>query len=96
MIRAIAIATALAAPLEAQTACMPRDGLVKQLAAKHGETRQSMGLGSNNTLIEVFANPDSRSWSIVMTMTNGMACLVAAGVAYEALADPLPPKGKDM
>lgn len=75
--------------------CAPRDKVVDRLATKYGETRQSMGLGSNNAVMEVFASPESGSWTITVTMTNGITCLVASGQAFEELAEALPPKGDD-
>lgn len=75
--------------------CAPRDKVVERLASKYGETRQSMGLGSNNAVMEVFASSESGSWTITVTMTNGITCLVASGQAFEELAEVLPPKGDD-
>jgi hypothetical protein len=75
--------------------CAPREKVVERLADKYGETRQSMGLGSNNAVMEVFASMDSGSWTITVTMTNGITCLVASGQAFEELAEALPPKGDD-
>lgn len=73
--------------------CAPRDKVIDQLATKYGETRQSMGLGANNAVMEVFASVESGSWTITVTMANGITCLVASGQAFEELADVLPPKG---
>ncbi|UUV43237.1 hypothetical protein RCCWILLIS_65 [Rhodobacter phage RcCWillis] len=73
--------------------CAPREQVVQRLAEKYGETRQSIGLGSNNSVMEVFANLEGGSWTITVTMTNGMTCLVAAGEAFQNLAEALPPKG---
>ena len=75
--------------------CAPRAQVVDRLATKYGETRQSMGLGSNNAVMEVFASSDSGSWTITVTMANGITCLVASGQAFEELAEALPPKGDD-
>ena len=75
--------------------CAPRDQVVERLATKYGETRQSMGLGSNNAVMEVFASIESGSWTITVTMTNGITCLVASGQAFEELVEALPPKGDD-
>ncbi len=75
--------------------CGPREMVLQRLAEGFGETRQSMGLGANNAVIEVFASDESGSWTITVTMPNGMTCLVASGQAYEALAEALPPKGND-
>ncbi len=73
--------------------CAPRDQVIAQLADRYGETRQSIGLGSNNTVIEVFASDDTGTWTILATLPNGLSCLMASGQAYEALAENLPAKG---
>lgn len=73
--------------------CAPRDQVVSRLAEKYGESRQSMGLGSNNAVMEVFASLDSGTWTITVTMANGITCLVASGQHFEALAEALPPRG---
>jgi len=76
--------------------CAPREQVIERLAEKYGETRQSMGLGANNAVMEVFASDESGSWTITVTMTNGVTCLVASGQAFEELADALPTKGDDV
>ncbi len=83
--------------VDAQTLqhCAPRDQVVARLAEKYGETRQSMGLGSNNAVMEVFASPESGSWTITVTMATGLTCLVASGQAFEEMAEALPPRGDD-
>ena len=73
--------------------CAPRDTVVDRLANTYGETRRSMGLGANNAVVEVFASNDSGSWTITVTLPNGITCLVASGQAFEALADAPPAKG---
>lgn len=90
-----AIVALFAVPAMAQNLhhCAPRDQVVARLADKYGESRQAMGLGSNNAVMEVFANIEGGSWTVTVTMANGMTCLVASGQAYEALAEALPPKG---
>ncbi len=92
-----AIAVMLAAPVHAQQvrSCAPRETVVERLADKYGETRQSMGLGANNAVIEVFASDSSGSWTITVTSPNGVTCLVASGQAFEELAEVLPTQGND-
>lgn len=93
---AAGLVAALATEAQAQQRnCAPRERVVKRLAEGYGETRRSMGLGANNAVIEVFASDESGSWTITVTMANGLTCLIASGQAYEALAEALPAKGKD-
>ncbi|MEP4195622.1 MAG: hypothetical protein ABJL99_08305 [Aliishimia sp.] len=75
--------------------CGPRELVVNRLAEGFGETRQSIGLGTNNAVIEVFASDESGTWTITVTTPNGMTCLVASGQAFETLAEALPAKGND-
>lgn len=70
--------------------CAPRDVVVKRLAEKYGESRQSIGVGGEGMVMETFASNESGSWTITVTMPNGMTCLMASGQSYEALAEALP------
>jgi len=78
----------------AANACAPREIVLDRLSATYGETRQSIGLGTNNQMIEVFASDATGTWTITMTQASGMTCLVASGQAFETLADTLPPAGQ--
>lgn len=91
----LAFCTALPGAAMAQANCAPRDAVVTRLAEKYGETRQSIGLGSNNAVVEVFASGDTGTWTITVTKTDGMTCLVASGQAFETLAEALPAGGND-
>ncbi len=80
-----------AAPLAAQTAnCAPHDVVVARLAEAYGESRQSVGLGSDNTIVETFASAESGTWTITVTVPGGPTCLVASGQAFELTAEALP------
>ena len=75
--------------------CAPRDAVVSRLAEGYGETRQSMGLGANNSVVEVFASTETGSWTIIVTAPSGITCLVASGQSYETLAEAGPKPGSD-
>jgi len=75
--------------------CAPRDTVVEKLAEGYGETRQSMGLGANNSVVEVFASDETGTWTITVTTPNGVTCLVASGQSYEPLAEALPEPGQE-
>ncbi len=72
------------------TNCAPHDVVVERLADRFGESRQSIGLASNNAVVEIFASLESGSWTIAMTQPGGPTCLVASGEAFQALAEALP------
>lgn len=71
--------------------CGERAAIVSRLAQTYGETRQSMGLAANNSVIEVFASDETGTWTITVTTSSGVTCLVASGQAFEELAESLTP-----
>jgi hypothetical protein len=82
-----------AGQLHAQGAarCADRAAVVQRLTESYGETRQSIGLASDRQVVEVFASDETGSWTITVTMANGMTCLVAAGRGFERLEEDLTP-----
>ncbi|MEM7270038.1 MAG: hypothetical protein AAF401_12400 [Pseudomonadota bacterium] len=64
--------------------CAERDKIVERLEATHGEVRQSFGLQRNAGVIETYANPDTGSWTIIVSLPTGLSCLVAVGEAYQS------------
>ncbi|MEL7256866.1 MAG: hypothetical protein AAFN80_03365 [Pseudomonadota bacterium] len=94
MITTTAIAVCLAGPSAASN-CAPREMVVENLAAKYGESRQSMGLGANNAVVEVFASEETGTWTITVTSVHGITCMVASGQAFEELVEVLPTDDSD-
>lgn len=84
-------ALAPAGPALAQQAavCGDRAAIVARLAEHWGESRQSIGLAADNTVVETFAS-ETGSWTITVTRPGGPTCLVASGAHYQHLAEPLP------
>lgn len=74
--------------------CAQRGQVVERLQSKYGETRRSVGLAPNNGVVETYASAETGSWTIIVTMPNGMSCLVAAGEAFEPVEDGPLPSGK--
>lgn len=71
--------------------CGPRDKVVGMLSSKYKETRRSIGLGAGNRVMEVYASEEG-SWTVVVTMTNGLTCLIASGQSFESVepGEPVP------
>ena len=97
LLAAALIATATGAAAQAQQGrnCAPRETVVARLAEKYGESRQSIGLGPGNQVVETFASRESGSWTITVTDVQGVTCLVASGQAFETMAEALPARGSD-
>ena len=66
--------------------CTDRDTLLSAITAKYGETRRSIAMGQNSSVVEVFASDDTGTWTITVTTPAGMMCMVASGQAYEQIA----------
>lgn len=73
--------------------CAPRDMVAANLATQFGETRRIIGLAQDNTVMELYAAPETGTWTLTVTLPDGITCLVAAGNAFEATAGTLPAKG---
>ena len=53
-----------------------------------------MGLASNGGVVELFTASDGATWTLVLTMPNGLSRLVAAGESWGRL--PVTIKGDSM
>jgi hypothetical protein len=92
---ALYIAATTDAAAQNTSNCGPRQAVVDRLAEGYGETRQSMGLGTNNAVVEVFASEATGTWTITVTTPNGLTCLVASGQSFEPVVEVLPAKKEE-
>ena len=80
---AAALVTTAAIPAQAQQAqapaCVKRVDLIKHLSAKYHEAPAAVGLADNGSLLEVFASKSGETWTVTVTMPNGVSCMVATG-----------------
>lgn len=82
---------ALTGPVAAQTAnCGERGHVAHMLADRWGESLQARGLGVNGALVEVWANPETGSWTITATAPGGQTCLAASGADFALMLEALP------
>lgn len=83
---AIAVAAAgmtLPFPAGAQPVCGARDGFVAGLERQFGEYRRIEAVTSAGALMEIFVSA-SGSWTVLVTLPGGPACLVASGTGWQA------------
>ncbi|EEE38117.1 hypothetical protein RKLH11_1958 [Rhodobacteraceae bacterium KLH11] len=71
--------------------CARRADVVQRLAEVYGETRRSIGIARQGAVMEMFASEATGSWTITVTLPEGLTCLVASGHTFEALTEALPP-----
>lgn len=92
----LALAAAAIGPLPALAQgqnCGNRTLVVERLTSKYGESRQSIGMAPQGRVVEVFASLETGTWTITVTMPNGMTCLVASGQSFEPLDERVEPAG---
>lgn len=88
-------ALALAGPALAQgMACSDHATLQQRLADTWGESRQSIGLGADGVVMEMYASEETGTWTLAVTRPGGPTCIVAAGEHFEAVSEALPPPGE--
>ncbi len=75
--------------------CGARDAVVERLSAGYGETRRSLGLAANNAVLEVFASEATGTWTVTVTLPDGMTCLVASGDNYQTVTEKPAAPGDD-
>ncbi|HHS93846.1 MAG TPA: hypothetical protein ENK63_00680, partial [Rhodobacterales bacterium] len=62
-----AILLASQARADEALACLERSTLVARLAEQYGERLQSVGLAGEDRLMELFASPETGSWTMLVT-----------------------------
>jgi hypothetical protein len=92
MLRPTILALALSAgAAQAQAlSCADHATMVRHLAEGWGESRQSIALDAANSVVEVFASPETGTWTMTVTEPGGPTCMVASGHSFEMLFEPLP------
>ncbi len=69
----------MAAHAQSSAPCARHDDAVSKLAQTYGEAPIALGLSpQGQTVTEVFVS-QSGTWTILVTRTNGISCIVAAG-----------------
>lgn len=85
MLRIVGALTVLliAGPAWAQQACDTRANVMNHLGQKYSETQVGVGVANNGGLVEIMTTQNGSTWTMTMTMPNGMTCLMAAGEKWE-------------
>lgn len=83
-----AAAEPYSAPLRIMGLCDTRDGLVTILETQYGETPAAIGTVGGAYVMEMFANPETGTWTVVLTQANGTACGITSGNGLEVFAPP--------
>ena len=67
---------------EAAPQCSSHDKIADALGNKFKETRRVMGVVNSTAVMEIFMSPQG-TWTVVVTDTRGMACIIATGQDWQ-------------
>ncbi len=76
----------------APSQCSNHDTMAAELARQFSEQTHAMGLAQDATVMELYAS-DKGTWTLTVTLPNGMTCLVAAGDNFESITPTQVAKG---
>lgn len=65
--------------------CADRAGIIAQLAERWGESRRATGLAGNQAVLELFTSPTSGTFTLIASLPDGRACMVASGDHFELI-----------
>jgi hypothetical protein len=72
------------------TQCSDHADMERMLAENWGESRQSIALDASDSMVELFASPETGTWTLTVTQPGGPTCMIASGHAFEKVDEPLP------
>jgi hypothetical protein len=78
----LAAALILAATAAQGQACNTSSEVYSTLAERFGESRQSYGLTPGGLLMEVWANGDTGTFTVILTRADGVSCAIASGELF--------------
>lgn len=69
--------------------CAPLAAAERTLLEQHGEARIAVGLAGQR-MVRFYANPKSGTWTVLSVDARHIACVEAAGTAFQLVAPPAP------
>ena len=83
----VALAGIMASTSAWSATCANRDAVVTRLESRFGETSIANAMSDSRNVLEVFASPNMRTWSILVTLPDrGVTCLAASGKGHKKLS----------
>ena len=79
------LALAMGPVVAQETSCTERTTVLKQLSGLYSEAPVAMGLANNGGVIELLNSHDRKTWTLIITMPDGMTCPIAAGQSWESI-----------
>jgi hypothetical protein len=68
--------------------CADREVVESMLRAQYGETVQSHGYDNRGTVMTVWANTVTGTWTVTASNAAGLTCVIGAGEMFQAVNEP--------
>lgn len=72
-----------------ETFCTDRTEMLNQLAAKWGEELIEVVVVEGRGQLEMLASPTKGTWTVLLTQSNGISCIMAVGEGLSTSKDSL-------
>ncbi len=69
----------------AKSTCETRAAVLDFLSSRYSEAPIAMGVAKDGGLVEILTSGPGSTFTIIVTMPNGLTCMVAAGDGWENL-----------
>ena len=63
--------------------CKPHANILATLNEKYGEYVMAYAVDNQGRIIEIFRNPKTKTWTVIVTVSNDLSCVVGAGQKME-------------
>ena len=70
----------------AKSNCETREAVLDFLSSKYAEAPVAMGVSKDGGVVEILTSGPGSTFTIIVTMPDGLTCMVAAGDSWENLA----------
>ena len=70
----------------AKSSCESRQAVLEFLSSRYSEAPIAMGVSKDGGLVEILTSGPGSTFTIIVTMPDGLTCMVAAGDSWENLA----------
>lgn len=78
----LGIGLTLAALAQGSDRCVSTDQIIDLLASRYGEEQVASGVVGGGAVLLIFAHPDGSTWSAVVVLPDGRACMMASGTGW--------------
>lgn len=82
VLAALAACTPTLAPAQEAGRCGPREMGVETLKQQYREHKVAQGLTEEGLMIEVFASEDGSTFTVFLSLPNGISCVVSTGQGW--------------